>query len=107
MLGGAHVHADAALVKVLEVQAAALDRFMRRVDRNTAGAGADAQFFAGLVLLRIEGADAGRDFAHIAHIDDLNTRDSIEEILSIFLESVAVGGSQADSCDDYSGLVHE
>lgn len=106
MLGGADVDADAALVKILEVQAAVVDRFMGRVDRNTAGSGADAQLFAGLVLLRIEAADAGWDFAHIAHIDDLNTRDPIEEVLSIFLEIVAVGGSQADSCDDYSGFVH-
>jgi hypothetical protein len=106
MLSGADVHADAALVKIFEIQAAVLDRFVGRVDGNAAGASADAELFSCLVLLRVEVANTGWDLAHVAHVDDFNARDSIQKILSIFLECVAVGGCQADSCDNYTGFVH-
>ena len=107
VLGGADIDADAALIEMFEVDPAVIDRFVRCIDRDAAGTGADTQLLAGLVFLRVEVADTGRDIAHVAHIDDLNTSDPIEEILSIFFESVAVWRGETDACDDYTRLVHE
>ena len=107
VLGGADIDADAALIKIFEVDATVVDRFVCRIDRDAAGACADAELFAGLVFLRVEVADTCGDIAHVAHVDDLDASDPIEEILSIFLESVAVWRGQTDTCDDYTRLVHE
>ncbi len=102
VFGGAYVDADSALVVIFKIDATVSDGLACRVDGDAAGAGADAQFFAGLMLFWVKVADARRHFPHVAHIDHLDTCDSIEEVLAILFERIAVGRCQADACYDYA-----
>ncbi len=106
VFGGADVDADAALVQILKIDAAVVDGFVRAVNRDAAGAGADAEFLARLILLGIEVADTRGQLPHVTHVNELHTSDAIEEILAIFLESVAVWGGQTDACNNYTRLLH-
>ena len=92
MLSRADVDADSTLVIVFKVESATRNRFARRVDSDAACAGADAKFLAGLVLFRVEVADACRHLTdgsfrpHVAHVYHLDTCDPIEKVLTIFFK---------------------
>ncbi|OQB89157.1 MAG: hypothetical protein BWX86_02526 [Verrucomicrobia bacterium ADurb.Bin122] len=73
VLGAADVHAHAVLVETVPSDAAVGDGFPRAINGDGAGARAHAELFFLLVLQRIEVAEARDQFAHVAHIDGLNT----------------------------------
>lgn len=100
VLGHTDIDSDSAAIDIFPINTARGDRLVGRIDTDTAGPGAAADIFFGLVFFIVKIANARQRFSEISNFVRPHAAATGQQRFSIGIPIVPVGGGQSDPGDD-------
>ena len=100
MLRDPEIHAHTASVDGLPIESGIRNRLMRTIDGNGSSTRSPTHFLPLLISQLVKITDTSQHGRHVAGLVIHNARLALQQILAVFRQIIAVGGSEPDPGDD-------